>query len=216
MDSARRAGRPSTAILSKERIVDAAFAVLRESGTDKFSMTRVAEALSVRVPALYNHFRNKTALVDAMREQVAKDIDATPFDRLPWDEAVVPWAWSYRDAFAARPAGIDLLAATPVDTPQVAEDYERISRGLRRGGWPLEEIVDVIVTLESFVIGSALDALAPADNLRLTAAAEHAPEFVAAERTRAAKPGIAADRTFEIGLRVLVSGLRLRLAELTG
>jgi len=95
--------------------------------------------------------------------------------------------------------------------------YERVVIGFEKANWPPEAIIPAMVAIESFVLGSALDAVAPSTQLAAGPDAEHVPRFVAAvdARNRAAlRSGrTAADLAFEIGLTALVSGLeRQRLA----
>ncbi|MGO4102730.1 TetR family transcriptional regulator [Leifsonia sp. YAF41] len=213
----RRAGRPKTALLSTEQIVDAAFDVVREAGPDGFTLTRLAANLGVKTPALYHYFANKDAVIKAMRSRLASQLDVTGFIADSWDAAIIPWARSYRAAMLSFPASIDLLATMPIDgESESVSNYETISTSFLAAGWPEHEIVTILVALESFAIGSALDALAPADNMSPGALAAAAPVFAAAEqsrRVRAAGRQISvADASFELGLEVFVAGLRMRLA----
>jgi AcrR family transcriptional regulator len=214
----RRAGRPATSVLSGDQIVDAAFDVVREVGADSFTLTRLAAKLSVKPPALYHYFANKDAVIKAMRGRLATLLDVSGFASETWDAALVPWARSYRAAMLAFPASIALLATMPIDGEEASvANYETISTSLLLAGWPEHEIVTIVVALESFAIGSALDALAPADNMSPGAFASDAPNFAAAELSRrdhaAEKQGSVADASFELGLSALINGLRMRLAD---
>ncbi|GAA3586188.1 hypothetical protein GCM10022198_06880 [Klugiella xanthotipulae] len=216
VSSARKAGRPREAVLNRERIIDAAFAVLEVAGPDGFTMKGLAERLSVKPPALYNYFRNKNDVIKAMRGRLASRIDLASFEAAPWCEAVVPWARSYRSVFARHPESIALLATMPVSGQEDSVlNYEVISRSLQEGGWPLEEIVPVIVALESFIIGSALDAIAPDNIMDPADYSPQVPLFAAAGLAQAAvvtAGGVRpADLAFELGLGALVAGLRARL-----
>ncbi|MGI9823930.1 TetR/AcrR family transcriptional regulator [Agromyces sp. Marseille-Q5079] len=210
----RTAGRPRTRVLSGDQIVDAAFDLARTAGPDGFSMAALARSLSVQPPALYHYFGGKDEVIRAMRGRLADRIDTTGFADidLPLAEAVVRWSRSYRDVFAAFPSGITLLATTPVDGQQRSVDnYEIITTRLLAEGWAEHDVVDTIVAFESFFIGSALDALAPADIMSPGSAAATAPNFAAAEARRgedAAARGIRpTDRSFELGVRGLLAGL---------
>lgn len=101
-----------------------------------------------------------------------------------------------------------MLATSPIDADEGSfADYDQIARLLAHDGWPTETIVDAIVALESFIIGSALDALAPADNMAPGELAPHFPTFAEAEAARARLSTDPARRTFEIGVRALIHGL---------
>lgn len=215
----RRAGRPRNAVLSTDQIVDSAFDVVRENGPDGFTLTRLAAKLGVKPPAIYHYFANKDAVIKAMRSRLASRNDVTGFVSGSWDSAIFPWARSYRAAMLAFPTSIALLATMPIDgEKESVANYETISTSFLQAGWPEHEVVTILVALESFAIGSALDALAPFDNMSPGALAASAPVFAAAEQARrdaaAARQVSVADASFELGLSVMVAGLRMRLAEL--
>ncbi len=215
MTNARRpAGRPSKPLLTQESIVDAAFDVLAETGADDFTMSRLAGRLGVQTPALYNHVRDRRTLVNLMRRQTGARIEAHHFDSMPWYEAIIPWAYSYRQAIATNPYLIALLAVVAIDgTESSVTGYESIVKSFLRGGWPLPKIVRAIVALENFIIGSSLDVLAEADNLAPSGNEDLAPTFVEAlEAQRATTDVSPADAAFQFGLRVLIKGLRSEVA----
>jgi AcrR family transcriptional regulator len=68
---------PTTA----ERILDAAEQLFAEKGYSAASLGEVADRVGIRSPSLYNHFRNKEALYEAVLERLLKDFSA-PLDEL--------------------------------------------------------------------------------------------------------------------------------------
>lgn len=210
-DAHRPAGRPRTAVLSRERILEAAFDLVDVRGGD-FTLAALARQLGVRPSALHHYFGGKDELIAGMRGQLTTRVGDHGFDVLPWHVAIVPWARAYRLTFGAHPGIIAALATLPVDDePESIVDYERIASAMRRDGYPEHRIVPAIVAIESFVIGSALDSLAPEDNLRPVQNAELAPHLTEAERTArayaTARGHSAVTETFEFGLAALVAGL---------
>ena len=62
--------------LSPDRIVAAAVAILEEEGLEALSMRRLAESLEVWPMAVYRHFQDKDALLDAIVEEgVGADLE---------------------------------------------------------------------------------------------------------------------------------------------
>ena len=57
---------PTTA----ERILDAAESLFAEKGYSATSLGDVADRVGIRSPSLYNHFRNKEALYEAVLERL--------------------------------------------------------------------------------------------------------------------------------------------------
>jgi AcrR family transcriptional regulator len=208
---ARRRGRPSAPVLSPATITSAAMALIETRGYPGLTMAALARQLRVAPSALYNHAASKRDVLRWVQDRVNQDIDAVGFATLPWDEALVRWARSYRDAYARHAPLVAVIAVTPITgAPHTVAMYEQVARGLRTGGWPQDQVVAVITAVESFVLGSALDATAPPDIFDVGDLAPQAPVFDAA--TRAVSAADPARDAFELGLAALVDGLRARLA----
>src|SRR5690606_33607761 len=125
-------------------------------------------------------------LIAGIRELVSDRIDVSGFGTLPWDAAVDRWARSYREAFARHPPTIALLAVRPIaGATRTNRMYDDVCGGLVAAGWPEHEVLTVIVALESFILGAALDHSAPDDMLDI-GDDESAPNFRAAYRARSA------------------------------
>ncbi len=62
---------------TRNEILDAAWAVVRESGWSGLTQRSVAERVGMRAPSLYGHFDSKLAIVDAMFGQAWADWDST-------------------------------------------------------------------------------------------------------------------------------------------
>ncbi|MGW4821312.1 TetR/AcrR family transcriptional regulator [Streptomyces sp. NPDC004227] len=198
-------------------IVRGALDLIDEVGAEGFSIALLARRLRVRPSSLYNHVKGKDDILAGVRELVADPIDAKVFDTLPWDEALVSWARLYRAAFAAHPQTISLLATMPVSgAHRTLRMYESVVGGLERGGWPTASVIPVMVGVESFILGSALDLVAPAAMFDPGPDSPQVPRFTAAVHARdevsAARGRPAADLAFEVALAALVDGLRARLA----
>ncbi|MGP4029810.1 TetR/AcrR family transcriptional regulator C-terminal domain-containing protein [Actinomadura sp. 3N407] len=212
--STRRAGRPSRAILSADAIHRAALDLIDRRGADDFSLAGLARELGVRMPSLYNHVRNRDDVISGMRTLLAAEIDSSPLRKLPWDEALAAWARSYRDAFARHPNTVKLLATTTVRTPAVLDMYEDFVLALEDAGWPTDQTIGLLTALESFVLGSVLDMVAPEQMIDLSADASRHPRLAAAV---AVTPRVdRADAAFELGLAAMLSGMRQRLGEIAG
>lgn len=204
----RSAGRPSATLLTEERILEAAFRVAGSRGPAQFTMTALATTLGVRTSALYHHYANRDAVIRAMRARIGALTDLAPLRLADPVEALIGWSVSYREALLSAPGAIVLLATLPIDADRESfVQYEAVTDRLLAAGWPAARTVDTIVALESFIIGSALDALAPRDNMSPGPLAEDFPRFAEAERLRATESDDPAATTFRIGLRALITGL---------
>jgi AcrR family transcriptional regulator len=210
---ARRVGRPKTTVLTRDLIAEAALRLLDESGAEGFTMARLAQALRVRPSALYNHVDGKEDVIAGVRELISDRIDVSAFETLPWDAAMLDWAHSYRLAFATHPPTIALLATLPLTGAlRTMHMYDTVVQAMVRAGWPEPEVLPTIVAVESFILGSALDAIAPADMFDPSGAEDRVPSFASAyaARDRALGATAPADAAFETGLTALLDGLRMR------
>ncbi|UOR01019.1 TetR/AcrR family transcriptional regulator C-terminal domain-containing protein [Leucobacter allii] len=218
--SARRgAGRPKRRVLSRRLILETGLRLMDAHGVDRAGMRAIADELGVRPSSLYNHVAGTADLIAGVRELISDRIDTGVFAAAPWDAALEAWARSYRSAFAAHPPTIALLAVTPLaERSDTTRMYDAVVAGLVRAGWPPERVLTVIVALESFILGSALDYEA-ADDMFEPGPRADVPAFTAAYRAReralAASGTRPADAAFELGLRALVSGFRAEHAALT-
>lgn len=195
-------GRPTTPLLSTRRIATAAMTLVDKTG--EFTIGQLADALGVRPSSLYNHVSGKSEIVEAMRSMVFEAVPSVSAAGEPWEQQVRDLLRSYRDAFAARPRLVPLLTAQTVSAPDVMRIYDDIARILSAAGLPAARLLDAITVLDSFVIGSALDLVAPDEVWDADQALS--PELQGA--IRAADAGRArADRAFELGLDLLLRGL---------
>lgn len=207
-ESPRRAGRPVSAVLTRESIGAAALDLIDSEGYEAMTMKSLATGLGVAPSALYNHVASKAELWVPIQELLMSQVDVTVFERLPLRTAMASWARSYRDVFAAHPDVITGIARLPVkDSPHALAQYEAVASALAHGGVARVRIVSIIVSFESFIFGSALDVSAPADIFESGEDREDHPEFAAAVTARAALPADPADDAFELGLNALLAEL---------
>ncbi|GLX00404.1 TetR/AcrR family transcriptional regulator C-terminal domain-containing protein [Microtetraspora sp. NBRC 16547] len=205
----RPAGRPRRAILSAEAIYRAALDLIDGEGIEAFSLVRLAKALGVRMPSLYNHVDSREQVVHGVRILLAAEMDWSPLGRLTWDQVLAEWARSYRAVFAEHPNTVKLLATTPVRTSEVLDQYELVVASLEDAGWRSDQVIWILTTLEAFILGSALDLAAPEEMIDLSADATRHPRLAAA--VQATPTSGRADSAFELGLVALLAGLRAQL-----
>jgi AcrR family transcriptional regulator len=62
---------------TRQEILDAAWAIARESGLTQITLRDVAERVGMQAPSLYSHFDSKMAIYDAMFGQAWSEYEAT-------------------------------------------------------------------------------------------------------------------------------------------
>lgn len=195
--------RPSSPILSVEKIARAALALVDSTG--EFTVGAVADRLGVRPSSLYNHVSGRDDIVEGMRALMMDD-NTLEFDPdASWDDVLPTLLREYRDAFARHPRLIPMLTSYTVVSEPVMGMYGAMATVLRRSGVPDDLLLDAITIMDSYVIGAALDVAAPDEVWDSGAATSEAMRAaIAAAPTGRER----ADRSFDIGLRVMLDGLR--------
>ena len=151
--------RPTTPLLDRERIANAAMALLDETGG--FTIPALARELGVAPSSLYHHVDGRADIIAAIREQMVPAINNAAFKELDWRAACAVWARSYRDCFAAHPGCIQFLAVEPLSGAQLHTVYDRAVTALEKAGFPRGQVIAIITAIESFALGSALDLVEP-------------------------------------------------------
>ena len=193
--------------VTEERIVEAALALIREEPTGTFTLAKLAKRLRISAPTIYSHVPNKQYIIERVRSRVVAEIDCSAFERLPWDRALADWARSYAEAFVQHPETIPLLTTHPVQAPELVRQYEVIAGALRDAGWPPGEIVAVFTVVESFVMGSVLDLVAPVQMVQPA----DGEEYPVLRSLIGEADTLRARHTFELGIEAMIEGLRARL-----
>jgi AcrR family transcriptional regulator len=207
--------RPRKPLLSRERIVSVALALVDAEGLQAVSTRRLAAELGVSGPSLYNHFRTKGEILDAVADTVIAQVDLSVFDDgTEWPRALATWARSYRAALTAHPEIVPFLAQGPGRRPAGLRLADAVFGAMVDAGWPPAQATRIGATMRYFVAGSALGSFArgfvddpaaydPADYPHLGQA------HLLADHQREVDEG-----AFETGLRALLDGLLVQYRQL--
>jgi AcrR family transcriptional regulator len=197
--------RPRQALLTRERIVEAASALIDAEGLDALSMRRLATELGVQGPSLYNYFATKADILDAVADALMAQVDISAFGQAEWPEALRRWARSFREVLRAHPNIVPVFASGPGLRPSSLAMAEAVFGALIEAGWPPARATHIGALMRYLVTGSALGSFAlgfhidPAVYERYPHL-HHAPRL--AEHHEAVDEG-----AFELGLDLLINGL---------
>ncbi|MFF6778243.1 TetR/AcrR family transcriptional regulator [Streptomyces sp. NPDC012637] len=205
--------RPRKPLLSRDRIVETAGALVDAEGLAALSTRRLAAELGVSGPSLYNHFRTKDEILDAVADGVSAKVDLSMFapdDSRDWRTALHDWAVSYRAALTDHPNLVPLLAQGPGRRPAGLKVADAVFGAMVRAGWPPAQATRIGALMRYFITGSALGSFArgfvddetaydPADYPHLGQA------HLLAERREQVD-----ESAFETGLRALLDGLAMQ------
>jgi AcrR family transcriptional regulator len=135
--------RPNLSEQTREQIVTAAIAVLDGDGVEALSMRRLATVVGIRSPTLYHYFESKSALLNAIKEQIADEIWTSVEARLvdldpgDWQAALRGYVEGAAAAMAKHPNAVDLMALRKVSNRRTLAGYERMLEALTSAGWTL-------------------------------------------------------------------------------
>jgi len=153
--------RPTKPLLSRDRIVACALALVDAEGLQSVSTRRLAAELGVSGPSLYNHFRNKDEILDAVADTVCAQVEVSMFtDGTEWRQALLEWARSYRAALSAHPNIVPFLAQGPGRRPSQLRIADAVFGGMTEAGWPNAQATHIGALMRYFVAGSALGSFA--------------------------------------------------------
>ncbi|WP_179150738.1 TetR/AcrR family transcriptional regulator C-terminal domain-containing protein [Leifsonia sp. NCR5] len=197
--------RPSSPILSPDRIADAAIELV-DAGKP-FGVNALARQLGVTPSSLYNHVDGRDAIVELMRGRLAERAAIVVPDGLAWDAVVEYVVREQRAMFSAHPLVLPLLVGKPVTDATVLGYYEALAEALLDAGFPEGDVLVIVAILDAFALGSGLDLSAPPQVWR-------ARQGTALARlVDTGEPGdVRADRAFDLGVELLLGSLRARLA----
>ncbi|POH72949.1 TetR/AcrR family transcriptional regulator C-terminal domain-containing protein [Arthrobacter glacialis] len=199
--------RPLTPLLSVDRIAKGALELVDHSG--EFTIPALAAKLGVRPSSLYNHVSGRTEIVELMRG-LASDHIRLPHHDSDWYATISETCRQYRNSYARHPRLIPLLTAYPVSHPATTRMYNLLADVLTEAGFDPAEVLKAITTLDSFVLGSALDVAAP--EVVWTPGDHAEPALAAALATPPQGTQQRADEAFEYGLQIVMNGLAQQLA----
>lgn len=201
--------------VDRRRILETALELLNEVGVDALSTRAIADRLGVRQPALYWHFKNKQALLDALNGEIlARASDArTPRAGETWQDFLRRNARSFRAALLSYRDGARVHAGTEA-APDDLDHVEAQILHLTTAGFSPGQALQLFVAVSRFVVGCVLEEQASpitgsAQQARLDEAARAYPALAEAiaDYRRSDHAGL-----FERGLDLIVRGAEAELA----
>ncbi|MBC7633669.1 TetR family transcriptional regulator [Aeromicrobium sp.] len=198
--------RPSTPLLNRVLIRDAALAVIDSDGLAALSMRRLAQELGVQAASLYSHYPTKNDVLDAVANLLTRGVDTSGFNDGDWRNGIRVWASSYRSALAAHPNAAPVVAAGTGERQDFLTMADAVHGGLIAGGWPARQATLISAATKYLVIGAATTAFASgfADDTRVYL--NRYPNLVKAHLIRDHAEEIDTD-SFTLALECLIAGL---------
>lgn len=195
--------------IDRQQIVKEALLLLREVGLDKLSTRALAARLNVQQPALYWHFRDKRALMDAMNAEMMR---VSHPHRVPnrddnWRSYLTNHSLSFRRALLSYRDGARIHAGARAE-PSDMEVAEKQLQFLIAQGFNGKQALKALVTLSRFTVGFVLEEQSEDQHppqLPIEASGGN-PHLLAAFRDYR---GLSQDELFCDGLSAFIAGFKV-------
>lgn len=153
MDEAKGSNRSRRAPLTRERIVDAAIAIVDAEGLPALNMRRLGATLGVEAMAVYKHFPNKAAILDGVVAAVLGDLAESAAEE--------DWRKGFRAAFRslcvllhAHPNALPLVVSRPSASAQLMKRLTSTRDLLLRAELPAGDVSRLLRAGLSMTVGS--------------------------------------------------------------
>ena len=138
-------------------IVDAAMAIVDESGMEAMTTRAIAKRLGVGQASLYNHISSRDELLDLLNARVLAGVDFSGLDHPDWTEAVYRGTLAFLAALQRHPNMMGVLATRPARTDPSLTYYERMHERLRAAGLSAQDSARFLFAIDDYCIGAALN-----------------------------------------------------------
>lgn len=183
--------------LDKDRIVAEALALCDEVGLEGLTTRALAARLGVKQPALYWHFRDRRALLDAMNDAImAPFLTRQDPPGQSWQDQLYDMGAGMRQALLSCRDGARIHAGTRANRALLEEQVARLAAA----GLPTGLAIRVLVAIGRMVVGWVLEEQAEGST---------PPEVEPGSLAEAALQvmvEIGEDGAFASGLRMLIAG----------
>ena len=143
--------------LSRERILDAAFALVAEQGLAQLSTRKLGQRLACQAMSIYHHFPSKHHLLDAMVEHALSSVDIPEPGPDP-EARLRRMLESYRAMARRFPALYPLVAVHRLNMPAGVRFIERVLRLIHdANGGDVELTARQFRAIGYYLTGAALD-----------------------------------------------------------
>ena len=202
--------------VDRQRILDTALEVLNEVGIDALSTRAIAQRLGVQQPALYWHFKNKRALLDAINGEILARAHEARVPRAgeTWQDFVRRNGRSFRTALLSYRDGARVHAGTEAD-PGDLNHVETQAAFLVAAGFTPGQAMQLFVAVGRYVVGCVLEEQAsPIDgSIEQTQLDEAAKAYPVLSEAIAYYRTSGHEGLFERGLNLMVKGAEVELAQ---
>jgi TetR/AcrR family tetracycline transcriptional repressor len=143
-------------VLTRDRVVAEALAIISADGAAALSMRALATRLGVVPAALYRHVRSKEELYDLILDGVLAEVDCQADPALPWTGQVAALAHRLRAVLEDHPGIAALLKTRDPVSPHSLALAEAFLAPLHAAGLPARQAALTFRLIYDYTLGFAL------------------------------------------------------------
>lgn len=200
--------------LNRDRIIDAAKAIIDQDGVEGLSMRKLGARLKVEAMTLYHYFASKDSLLDVLVERIVLEAATAPETRSGnWRQKLEGFARRFYATLISCPHILPLLATRPVRSTKAMAQFASALEGLVAEGFSASEGYYILNTLALMALGHALAAVGQssrnddaADEAARVAYLAHLAKLFENPQALVAQH----ERQFEFALQMFLDGLTLQ------
>lgn len=197
--------------LTRSAVVDAAAELVGEHGFEGLTMRALADRCGVGVMTLYGYVRTREELMRALADRIYDAVELPDPSALGWRERIASVLRSVRLRFLDNPELVPLVASQRMDGLAAYRGAELVLAALREAGLPDRDVASAFNALSSYTFGSVLREIGlRAHHTPVTLGELPIDEFPHVIGLAGLLMARDADRDFEVGLDLLISGVARR------
>ncbi|WP_020662169.1 TetR/AcrR family transcriptional regulator [Amycolatopsis benzoatilytica] len=150
-----RRERPAKPALSREGIVATALAIVRDEGTERITMRRLAKELDTGPASLYVYIRDTDELHAAVLDELLGQVAAPATG--PWRSRLWTVISTYRDILYAYPGLARVALVTPLTGPNYLKTVDTVLGLLAEAGIPAAQAAWTVDLLLLVATASAVE-----------------------------------------------------------
>nr|WP_221379729.1 TetR family transcriptional regulator [Actinoplanes polyasparticus] len=190
--------------MTADFITQATLALGDREGEKAMSMRRIAAELGCDPMAIYRHFPNRAALLDAVADSVVDEVPV-PGEGGPWDERIRVVLTGMRAVALRHPGIAGHIASRPPLGPRGRRVARELFVALAEAGLAPGDVVRAFQALIAYAAAGLRMAVDAGVQDRRWQQVSAAMEGLPGE----ALPVVGSAEQFDYGLRLLLSGIRL-------
>lgn len=142
--------------ITRGAVAAAAIDIIDRDGIDGFSLERVATALNVRAPSLYNHFTDRSAILTEVARAVVLETPRVPDpEQGQWRQWLIAECREFRNTLLRHPNIVPIVFTYFPDT-LLNKLYTQHSRLLADHGVPSSHCLFLLEATHRMTVGSAM------------------------------------------------------------